>query len=125
SNTLTKQGTGTLVLQQANTYSGGTNLTSGIIEIGTNTSLGTGTLTFVNPSTLRSGAAGLAITNPLSITEANGTIDPKGNIFTINGVISGNILNINSSTGTGTVFLQQANTYTGNELIQWHSRNWD
>ena len=44
--TLTKQDGGTLTLSNANTYSGGTILSSGTLRVGNNSALGTGTLRF-------------------------------------------------------------------------------
>ena len=46
SGSLTKLGTGILELDNANSYNGGTIFTDGTLRVGTNTSLGLGTLTF-------------------------------------------------------------------------------
>ena len=42
--TLTKQGTGTLTVTNANSYTGGTQINAGVVEIGNGGSLGTGTV---------------------------------------------------------------------------------
>src|SRR6185436_11110253 len=98
---LTKLNTGTLFLSSTNSYTGGTNLSSGTLEIGTSTSLGTGTLTITNPSILQAGADGLTVTNAVSITGTGATIDTQGNTFTMSGGISGT--GTLTKTGIGTL----------------------
>lgn len=97
---LIKTGSGILVLQGANTYSGGTTLTGGALGIGvdsvvsggviTSGALGTGTLTVVD-GTLMVPFYGTLLTRTLAnnivITDAL-TIG-SGNNLTLNGVISG------------------------------------
>ena len=53
---LAKSGAGTLALSSANTYSGGTTLTAGILQVGNNSALGTGALA-LNGGTLSSNSA--------------------------------------------------------------------
>ncbi|MDO4550886.1 MAG: autotransporter-associated beta strand repeat-containing protein [Planctomycetia bacterium] len=77
---LTKSGTGTLTLSSANTYSGGTTVTGGILSISDNANLGaeTGTLT-LSGGTLQTTAAmdlssrTISFTADSSVDVANGT----------------------------------------------------
>ncbi|OYV03686.1 MAG: hypothetical protein CFE26_20850, partial [Verrucomicrobiales bacterium VVV1] len=62
SSTLTMSGTGTLALNGNNTYSGGTNLIAGTLQLGSSTALGSGTLTITGGS-LNSGVTNLVNTN--------------------------------------------------------------
>jgi autotransporter-associated beta strand protein len=70
--TLTKAGAGTLQLDIANTYTGGTNLGAGTLRLGHKDAIGTGTLTVTGSSTIQasvdlsSGGAG-PVANPFSI----------------------------------------------------------
>ncbi|MFW8086034.1 autotransporter-associated beta strand repeat-containing protein, partial [Klebsiella pneumoniae] len=58
---LAKQGNGTLTLNGANSYAGGTTLSAGAIRVGNNTALGTGLLTVAGASSLLSdGSVALA-----------------------------------------------------------------
>src|SRR5262249_48424364 len=95
------KGQGTLVLSGANTYSGGTTISSGILQVGIDTAyiggnpsngiassaIGTGTLTF-DGGTLQAGGS-FTIANAGTINNTGGTIDSNGNIFTYAGLIGG------------------------------------
>jgi autotransporter-associated beta strand protein len=63
---LNKAGAGTLVLSAANTYSGGTTLNEGVLQVENAAALGTGTLTFTGDATLRGNFDG-TITNEIKI----------------------------------------------------------
>ena len=75
---LTKAGAGTWVLTNANTYTGGTTLTAGNLQVGVNSvgsvgsitssAVGTGTLTFNGGGISSNGAAARTILNPISFT---------------------------------------------------------
>ena len=54
---LTKNGTGTLSLKFADTYTGGTTATAGVISVSNNNALGTGSVTLINGATLSSSVA--------------------------------------------------------------------
>lgn len=111
--TLTKLGTGSLVLAVANSYSGGTTLTAGTLRIGSVAALGAGTLTINGSSTLQTNVAG-TVTNALSIsTGITGTLDTNGNNLTLSGAITGG--GILTKTGAGTLTLTSGldNTLSG------------
>ena len=106
---LTIIGGGTLSLPNANTYTGGTDLSAGTALVGDNGSLGSGQLTFEtnNGNTLKSGAANLNLANNI-LMDVNGFADTNGNLFTLSGAISGpGILTI---IGGGTRALPNANS---------------
>ena len=63
---LTIAGPGTLILNGANTHSGGTTLSSGILELGNNTAAGTGPLS-LGTATLRAGGGARTIGNAVSL----------------------------------------------------------
>ena len=108
---LTKDGTGTVTLTTANTYSGGTILNAGTLAISNSAALGTGTLKFASNGTTLQALANLSITNPLT-NSANGIINNGGFAFTNTGVISGGGGTLTFA-GTGTTTISATNTYTG------------
>ena len=115
---LVLNGSGTLVLTGANSFSGGVNLNSGTLTIDSASAIGTGTLGF-NGGTLKAGS-GLSIANNVTIGAGggSGTIDANGNDVTLANTISGSgALNIKSSVGDGSVVLSGNNTYTGGTMI--------
>jgi fibronectin-binding autotransporter adhesin len=91
---LTKQGAGTLTLTLANTYTGGTTITSGTLQLGDG------------------GTSGSIVGN---VTD-NGTLAfDRSDAVTFSGVVNGSgALN---QIGTGTTILNGANTYTGGTTI--------
>jgi fibronectin-binding autotransporter adhesin len=109
---LNKNGTGTLTLSGANTYSGGSILNSGTVIISSNGNLGApATAATINAATLEI-AATFTSTRNFTLGSATSTVqvDPTFT-FTANGIFSSTgTLN---KTGTGTLVLGGANTYTG------------
>src|SRR5206468_3109773 len=63
---LSKSGAGTLYLSNANTYSGGTTVTGGTLEIGSNGALGSGALSLQDGTALL--LDGVAITNSVTMS---------------------------------------------------------
>jgi autotransporter-associated beta strand protein len=82
---LVKSGTSTLILNGSNSYTGGTQISNGAIQLGVNGALGTGTVSFIGDGTLQAGA-NITISNP--ITAAVGAqvfLDAHGNTLTLTG----------------------------------------
>jgi autotransporter-associated beta strand protein len=114
---LTKSGLGTLVLAGDNTYSGGTVISSGIVNINSATSLGNsaGAATFTG-GTLQLANAITGVTRSYQVSGAsNAIIDTNGFNFGYDGVISplGGATGGLSKIGGGTMTLTAAQTYTG------------
>ena len=107
---LNKIGSGRLVLATANTYTGGTNLNAGDIQINNSASLGTGTLTMAAATSLTAGNAGLSVGNSIVLNGPD-TIDSAAFNLTLTGVVSGS--GPLAKIGSGTLTLNGANTYTG------------
>jgi len=136
---LTKAGTGTLTLSGANTYSGGTTLSAGTLNINNASALGTGTFTIGSNSTIDNTTAGaitlstnnaqvwngnFTFTGTQSLNLGTGavtlgasrTVTVNGSNLTVGGVISGSGFSLTKA-GTGTLTLSGANTYSGGTTI--------
>jgi len=112
-----KLGAGTLILSGTNTYTGGTVISAGTLQIASDANLGGS----AGAITLDGGA--LAITASSTIARAmvvnagNGSVDvDTGDIVTLTGVVSG--AGDLELTGSGTVILTGTNTNTGNTLVK-------
>jgi autotransporter-associated beta strand protein len=80
---------GTLVLSGTNTYSGGTRLTAGVLEVANGAALGASSSALrFNGGTLRAGAA-LTLTRPITVAAGGGSLDTAANAVTLSGPISG------------------------------------
>jgi fibronectin-binding autotransporter adhesin len=104
---LTKTGTGgTLFLTNANTYSGGTDIQTGTVQIQNAGALGTGAATVSNGATLQISNTGVtAVANTFNIsgtgTGNNGAIENVAGSNTLSGAITlGGASRINSDAGT-------------------------
>ncbi len=110
SGSLTKQNTGTSILSNINTYTGGTIFSGGRLGASSDNNLGalSGTLTF-NGGTLLS-TAGFTSSREVKLI-GNGTIEVSGSPLIISGVVDGS--GTLTKRGTGTLSLSGANTYSG------------
>ena len=109
---LTKAGSGKLLLLGNNSYSGGMTISNGWLALGNNNAFGSGGLTFAGGTLTTTG--NLAVTNTM-ILASDGTIDTAGNNLSISGVIGG--ANDLVKTGNGKLTLLASNTYYGATII--------
>ena len=109
---LVKEGAGTTTLTAANSYSGGTALKQGRLNVGNSLALGTGALAMDNGTTLGFAADGLNLANAVVLT---GSEDPVIDTGSFSAALSGNISGSGFITklGSGTLTLSGANSYTG------------
>ncbi len=116
---LTKSGAGDVTLYGNNTYSGGTTISGGVLRVyGSDTALGTGTLTVSGDATLATASGGNARTLANAISIASGktlSFDSGYYNLTLNGAISG--LGGVATVSSGTTTLGGNNTYTGATTI--------
>lgn len=122
--TLAMVGPGTLVLTAANTYSGGTTVSGGVLQLSGSGTLGaiTGALTLVNGTvdlggTTQTQNGGLVMSGG---TLQNGTLTSSGTFALTGGSIGAVLAGSGGLTmsGAGTATLTGANTYTGSTNIQ-------
>ncbi|MBT2336430.1 autotransporter outer membrane beta-barrel domain-containing protein [Variovorax paradoxus] len=109
---LVKEGAGTTTLTAANSYSGGTALKQGRLNVGHSLALGTGTLAMDDGTTLGFVADGLNLANAIVLTGNN---DPVIDTGSFNAALSGNISGggFITKVGSGTLTLSGPNSYTG------------
>lgn len=113
---LVKTDEGTLVLGGANTYTGGTSIEDGVLQVSSDTNLGaaTGGLSF-DEGTLRT-TADMTSNRVTTLDTGGGTLDTaSGTTFTLGGVIGG--VGGLTKTGAGTTVLTGANIYSGGTTI--------
>lgn len=109
---LGKYGAGTLVLNAANGYTGGTALNAGKIVVGNNTALGSGLLTAADGTALEANTA-VSLDNKLLL---NGGLTVVGsNDLTLAGIVSGTGGLI--KTGAASLTLEGPNTYSGGTFL--------
>jgi autotransporter-associated beta strand protein len=107
---LIKSGSGTLELNNSNSFSGGIDITGGILDAASDAALGSGIVTISNNATFRSSGT---INNVIAtIIDATGTqanaqiVAAAGDTMTLTGVIgrgSQGIISLGSATDTGTI----------------------
>jgi len=109
-----QMGSGTTALSGNNSYSGGTLLDAGTLQVTNNNSVGTGAVTF-NGGTFQAGANGVSIGNAFVIDTSTATIDTQSNTLTLSGPISDGIASGGGLTkiGSGTLVLSGASGYIG------------
>jgi autotransporter-associated beta strand protein len=118
------QGSSTLVLSGTNTYSGGTHVGVGTLQVTNNNSVGTGTVTLGDGLFQAGGSGDLTFTNNFKIDNSisGSAIDANGVQLTIAGNITdgsgaGKLTILDSSFGSGVVTLLGTNTYSGGTTI--------
>jgi autotransporter-associated beta strand protein len=129
---INKTGAGTLTLTLANTYAGSTTVTNGVLKYGIANALPTGTAVTVGATGVLdlagfsatvgslAGVAGGVVTSSTTPGNVSLTTGGDNSSTTYAGVITqaaGATLNL-VKTGTGTMTLTGANTYTGRTAIQ-------
>ncbi len=118
SSRLMKGGAGTLTMSGTNTYSGGTGIGGGVLEFG-NGSLGTTGGIVVNGGTLRWTTGNTADISSRLVMESGGTstLDTNGNSVTLASAIGNSTSSGLVKTGSGTLTLSAASTYTGTTTV--------
>ncbi|GHU38399.1 hypothetical protein AGMMS50256_37630 [Betaproteobacteria bacterium] len=109
---LTKDGSGTLILSNTNTYLGGTTVTEGTLSIGSDDNIGGGTNTLANDSILQ--LTGTTYSKNWTLGTGNNNRIETAGTATMGGILSGGGFR---KTGAGTLTLSGANIYTGNTNI--------
>jgi fibronectin-binding autotransporter adhesin len=121
---LFKANSGTLYLTGANTYSGGTTINSGILNINADAALGTPpaspatNITFTNNSTLQFGANNVTLSAKRNIAINSGvtaTFDNNGYAAGLAGAITGS--GSLATAGAGILTLSGSNTYSGSTAV--------
>ncbi len=112
---LAKSGPGTMLLSAANTYTGGTSVNGGVLEISGN--IGSGALSISSGATLKTSGSGTLNGGTLATgVSNNGTLSISGTANqTLSGVIAGSGALVKS--GTGVLTLSGANTFSGSTSI--------
>jgi autotransporter-associated beta strand protein len=115
---LTKFGVGKLILSGNNSYTGGTTISGGILNIANDNNLGgtAGTLTF-SGGTLQFGGSGITVnaSRPAAITSSGGFVDTSLNSGTIASAIGGS--GTLTKTGTGRLTLSGTSPYNGTTIV--------
>ncbi|WP_455153133.1 autotransporter-associated beta strand repeat-containing protein [Cupriavidus basilensis] len=114
--TLVKSDIGTLVLAGANTYSGGTAIRGGVLQIAADNNLGAGGSPLsLDGGTLRT-TSSFASARATTLGERGGTFEPlAGTTFTLASPVAG--AGTLTKTGAGTLLLTADNAYTGNTIV--------
>jgi outer membrane autotransporter protein len=132
---LTKTGTGTLVLTNENAnYTGGTNIKQGTLAVGASNALGAGRV-ILGDATLQAAADGLTLRNDITLGSEASTVDTQAHTLTLAGILRDDFyfeapcfdcpieppVHLPGSltkTGAGTLVLTNDNTYTGDTVVK-------
>ena len=114
---LTKAGSGTLVLNGANSYAGGTVINGGVVRVSNDGNLGatSGGVTFNGGTLQLNSSFDINAGRALTVNAAGGTIDTQGFQSTVSQGITG--AGALTKAGTGTLTLTGANSYGGGTTI--------
>jgi autotransporter-associated beta strand protein len=109
---------GTETLTGANTYSGGTTISAGTIDVGSDWALGTGAVDLAPGTRLTFAANGLSLANVFTL-RGDPTFEVTGSqVDTLSGVLAdGSVPGVLEKTGSGTLVLTGATTYSGGTTI--------
>ena len=117
-NGINKAGVGTLTLTGANSYTGGTTLSGGILAFSALNNLGSGGITFDGGTLQWAGTNTTDIsTRTVTIGPGGGTLDVVANNVTLANAIGNNGAGSLTKTGAGTLTLNGVNTYSGGTLL--------
>ncbi len=113
---LSKSGTGTLTLSGTNTYNGGTTVSGGLVNFSALSNFGSGNVTLNGGGLQWATGATTDVSPRLNALGAGGaTFDTNGNSATLSGIVGGTGGLVKS--GTGTLTLSGANTYSGGTTV--------
>jgi autotransporter-associated beta strand protein len=112
---LTKAGVGTMLLNGANTYTGGTIWNGGLLVIGNNTALGTGLFTMNSGSISNNTGGNFAVANNVNLASTTSVGVNTNDTLTLGGLITGT--GGLTKVGGGTLALNGANTYSGTTTV--------
>ncbi|WP_249779079.1 autotransporter domain-containing protein [Bradyrhizobium sediminis] len=113
-------GNSLLTLSGINTYSGGTIISGGTLEVTNNRSVGTGAVTINGGTFQADGSGDLTFSNNFTLNAPafGSAIDTNGIALTVSGVVSGpGALTVLDTFGGGPLILTATNTYTGGTTI--------
>ncbi|KWV43595.1 hypothetical protein AS156_25135 [Bradyrhizobium macuxiense] len=115
-------GASTLILSGNNSYSGGTLISAGTVQVTNNNSVGSGVVTLDGGAFQANGASNLTFTNGFDVNAPGGVVDNRGTVLTLSGVIgNGNattgVLQLTDTVGGGHTALSGVNTFTGGTLV--------
>ncbi len=115
-------GASTLQLSGSNTYTGGTSVVGGTVQVTNINSVGTGAVLLDGGTFQSNGIANLDFTNNFSVTTSGGILDANGTVLKLSGTVSdfggGGFVAVTDSSGSfGTVVLSGTNTYTSGTSV--------
>ncbi|HJP97882.1 MAG TPA: autotransporter-associated beta strand repeat-containing protein [Rhodanobacteraceae bacterium] len=111
---------GTEILTGANTYSGGTTIQAGVLQVSSDANLGATTgHVKLDGGTLQAGGS-FTLSHDIDAVLGGGNIDTNGHALTLSGAISGDAMSFLVKQGAGTLTITSGtdvNTYTGETTI--------
>ncbi|HEX7324397.1 MAG TPA: autotransporter-associated beta strand repeat-containing protein [Rhodanobacteraceae bacterium] len=116
---LTKTGSATLTLPGANSFTGGTSINAGEVDVGNNAALGTGRVAMAAGTTLGFATDGLSLANAFALSgDPTFDVAAAGQTDAVGGAITdGTAPGVLQKTGAGTLVLTGANTFSGGTTI--------